>query len=111
MDVHIDVPMVPTSVLTVTADSERLSCGGFSLGETIRFGSLEFITDCFSGLSLSPMGDSSDAVTMGSTHSGPPSPRWTMIGDPIEGSSMASDGGGRIDLPLLRSMARRLSPP
>jgi hypothetical protein len=41
-------------MLVVAADSERLLCGGFSLGETIHFESLEFIADCFDGLSLSP---------------------------------------------------------
>jgi hypothetical protein len=35
------------------------------LGETISFGSLEFITDCFDDLSLSPRGDGSDAAVMG----------------------------------------------
>jgi hypothetical protein len=51
----IDIPMVPSSVLAITSDGECLSCSGFSLSETIRFGSLEFITDLFGGLSLSPM--------------------------------------------------------
>jgi hypothetical protein len=55
----LDVPMVPSSVLTVAAGGERLLCGGFSRGKTIRFESLEFITDHFGGLSVSPMWDGS----------------------------------------------------
>jgi hypothetical protein len=46
--------MFPLSAFAVTANGERLSCVGFSLGETIHFGSLEFIADRFGGLSLSP---------------------------------------------------------
>jgi hypothetical protein len=61
----LDVPMVPSMALAVTADGEHLSCDVFSHSETIRVGSLEFITDCFSGLSLSPMGGGSDAAVMG----------------------------------------------
>jgi hypothetical protein len=52
----LGVLMVPSSVLTIATDGERLSCHVFSLGETICFGSLEFITDRFDSLSLSPMG-------------------------------------------------------
>jgi hypothetical protein len=52
----LDVSMVPSSALTISADSEHLLCGGFSLCETIHFGRLEFITDCFGGLSLSRRG-------------------------------------------------------
>jgi hypothetical protein len=43
----LDVSMVPSSVLIITANGECLTCGGFSLGETIRHGSFEFITDYF----------------------------------------------------------------
>jgi hypothetical protein len=68
-------------VLAISTDSERLMCGGLSLGETIRFGSLEFITNCVSGLSLSPRRNDLDATFMGSSRSGPPSPLWAMIGD------------------------------
>jgi hypothetical protein len=42
------------SMLAIATNEERLMCGGFSLGETILFGSLECIADCFGSLSLSP---------------------------------------------------------
>jgi hypothetical protein len=66
--------MVPSSVITIAADSERLMSGGFSLGETIHLGSLKFITDYFGSLSLSPRRGDSGATFMGSTQSGTPSP-------------------------------------
>jgi hypothetical protein len=50
----LDVLMVPSSVITVAADSERLTCGGFPISETICLGNFEFITDYIGGLSLSP---------------------------------------------------------
>jgi hypothetical protein len=65
--------MVPSSTLTVTTDGECLSSCGFSLGETIRFGSLKFIADRFGGLILSPMGDGSDDIIMGLGRGRPPS--------------------------------------
>jgi hypothetical protein len=52
----LDVLMVPSSALATAAGGKRLSCDGFSLGETFHFGNLEFIADRFSGLSLSPLG-------------------------------------------------------
>jgi hypothetical protein len=52
-----------------------LSCDDFSLAETIHFGSIKFITDRFGGLSLNPMGGSSDTVVMGFARGGPPSPQ------------------------------------
>jgi hypothetical protein len=92
---HLYILMVPSSALAITTDVECLSCGGFSLIQTICFGSLEFITDCFSSLSLSPRGDGSDATFMGSTRSGPPSPLWAMIGDSIkEFHTSLGRGGG-----------------
>jgi hypothetical protein len=66
-----DIPMVPSSTLTVSTDGERLTCGGFSLREIVYFGSLEFIIDCFGSLSLSPRRSDSDTTIMGSTRSGP----------------------------------------
>jgi hypothetical protein len=46
--------MVPSSAITVSADGEHLTCGGFSLGETVHLGSFDFIADYFDGLNLSP---------------------------------------------------------
>jgi hypothetical protein len=84
--------MVPSSAITIIVDGECLSCDGFSLGKTIHFGSLEFTTDCISGLNISPRRDSSDAAIMGSTRSGPPSPLSAMTGYSTEEFHMASDG-------------------
>jgi hypothetical protein len=43
------VLMVPLSALTVAANGDHLTCGGFSLSETVRLGSFEFITDYIDG--------------------------------------------------------------
>jgi hypothetical protein len=53
-DFPLDVLMVPSSMITIAADGERLTCGGFSLGETIHLGNFELIADYFGSLSLSP---------------------------------------------------------
>jgi hypothetical protein len=77
-----------------------LTCCGFSLGETVHFGSLEFIADCFGGgLSLSLSRNDSGATFMGSTHSGPPSPLWVMIEDSTEDFYTASSEEGGSSLP------------
>jgi hypothetical protein len=93
----LDVSMVPSSVVATTAGGEHLSCSGFYLGGTIHLGTIEFITDHFSALSLSPIRVISDAIIMGFASTGPPSPRWAVMGDSSEGSPMAPDGEGRID--------------
>jgi hypothetical protein len=98
----LDVLMVPSSTLTIATDRECLSYGALSLSETIHFGSLQFIVDRFGGLSLSPMGEGSDAIVIGSACSGPPSPLRAMMGDSVEEVQMASDGEGRIDFPSPR---------
>jgi hypothetical protein len=48
--------MVPSSTITVAADGECLTCGGFSLSEIVHLGNFEFIVNYFGGLSLSPGG-------------------------------------------------------
>jgi hypothetical protein len=96
----LDVLMVPSSVLTIVVDSERLSSDVFSFGETIHFGSLKFITDRFGGLSISSIGDSLGVTIMGSTHGRTPSLLPAMTEDSVMKFHTASDGEGTIDLPF-----------
>jgi hypothetical protein len=91
--------MVATSAITIATDGERLTCGGFSLSETVHLGILEFIADYFCGLSLSPRRGNSGAAFMGSTHSGRPSPQRAMIEDSTEEFLTASSMEGCFDLP------------
>jgi hypothetical protein len=108
----LDILMVPSSALALAANGEPLSCDGFSLGETICFGSLEFIAECFGGLSLSPRRDGLDAAAMGSTRNGPPSSLRALIGDSTEEFHMASDGDrGGPTSPLPEGMARGFGHP
>jgi hypothetical protein len=69
----VHVLMVHPSTLAVTTDGECLTSGGFSLRKTVRFGSIEFITYCFSGLSLSPEYSDLGVVFMCTTYSRSPS--------------------------------------
>jgi hypothetical protein len=101
-DFPLEVPMVPSSVITIAADGEHLTCGGFSLGETVSLGSFKFIADYFSGLSLSPRRGDSGAAFMCSTRSGTP-PLWrAMIEEYVEEFLMASSGEGGFSLPSPR---------
>jgi hypothetical protein len=90
--------MVRSSALAITTDIECLTCNGFSLGETFCFGSLEFMADCFGGLSLSPKGSDPGAIIMGTTHSGSPSLR-AMIEDSTIEFYMTSSREGSSSLP------------
>jgi hypothetical protein len=49
----LDVPMVPSSVITVSTNGECLTCGGFSLGETVCLRNFKFIVNYIGGLCLS----------------------------------------------------------
>jgi hypothetical protein len=98
----LDVPMVPPLARAVATNGEHLLCDGFSLGETICFGSLEFITNCFGCLSLSPLGDGLDAIVMGPAGGGLSLLPWTMVGDSAEWFPTAPSGEGRTDLPSPR---------
>jgi hypothetical protein len=61
-------------LITVTADGERLMCGGFSLSKTIHLGNFEFIVNYFGGLSLYHKRGDSGIAFNGSTRSGDSSP-------------------------------------
>jgi hypothetical protein len=60
----LNVSMVPSPKPIIVVDGNTLTGVGFALGETIRFGSLEFIADRFGDLSLSPEGNDSGAVCL-----------------------------------------------
>jgi hypothetical protein len=85
--------MVPSSAITITVDCECLTCGGFSLGETICLGNFEFITKYFDDPSLSPRRGYAGVAFMGST------PRWAMMEDSAEEFLMASSREGSFAPP------------
>jgi hypothetical protein len=80
----LDVLLVSSSIIIIPADSEHLTCGEFSLGETIRLRNIEFNADYFSGLSFTPKRGDACAALMGSTHSGASTPWRAMIEDNTE---------------------------
>jgi hypothetical protein len=91
--------MVHSSTLTVTTDGEHLTCAGFSLGETIRFGRLEFIANYFGNLSLSLMGNESGVIFVGMARSGSP-PLCSILEDSINEFYIASSREGNFDFPV-----------
>jgi hypothetical protein len=93
----VNVLMVHSPKPTVVTDSNRLIDVGFTLGKTIRFSSLDFITNCFGTLSLSPEGNDSDAMFVGMVHSGSPS-LHTVLEESANEGNIASSGGGRASL-------------
>jgi hypothetical protein len=94
--------MVHSSVITIAANDEYLTCGGFFLGETVHLRNFEFIANCFGGLSLFPMRGDSGTAFMGSTRSGASSPWRAMIEDSAEEFLTALSGVGGFDLPSPR---------
>jgi hypothetical protein len=96
-------------MLTVATNGERLACGGFSLSEIIHSGSLEFITDCFGSLCLSPKGSESCTMFVGTTHSGSPS-LHAMIEDSTNKFHTTSSGVASSSLPISRMHGTRAPP-
>jgi hypothetical protein len=91
--------MVPSSSIGIIANGERLACGAFSFGKTVRFGNFEFIAGYFSGLSLSPRRGNEGVIFVGSTHSGVSTPQRAMIEDSTEEFLTESSGEGSFGHP------------
>jgi hypothetical protein len=74
---------------------------GFSLGETVRLGSFEFIVNYFGSLSLYPRRGDSGTAFMGSTHSRTPSPQRAMIENSVEEflTTLSGEGGCALSCP------------
>jgi hypothetical protein len=102
--------MVPSSAIAIAASGERLMCGGFSLSETVRIGTFEFITGDFGALSLSLRRGDAGTAFMGSTRSGASTPWWAMIEDFIEDLLMAPSGERSFSLPSPRRHNTGASP-
>jgi hypothetical protein len=98
----LDVLMVPSSSIAIIADDERLACGGFTLGEPVRLGNLDFIVDYFGGLRLSPRRGNEGAIFVGSTRSGASTPQWSTVEDSTEEFLTASSGEGSFGHPSPR---------
>jgi hypothetical protein len=79
----------------------RRSDGLFTktLGKTICVGSLEFTTDRFGRLSLSPEGDNSGVIFVGMVNSGLPSLHIALKELSDEGDATPGKGGGSSELP------------
>jgi hypothetical protein len=107
-----EVLMVPSSSIAVAANCERLTCGGFSLGEPVCLRNFEFITNYFNGLSLSHKRGNEGAIFVGSTHNGASTPQWAMIEDSPEEFLATSSGEGSFShlSPRWQSMEAHVAP-
>jgi hypothetical protein len=105
----LNVSMVHSSTLDVITDGEHLTCGDFSPGETIFFGSLEFIIDYFGTLSLSLKGSDSGTVFVGTAHCGSPS-LCTILKDSTNELYTAPSGEGSSGLPVPQRRSMGTSP-
>jgi hypothetical protein len=99
--------MVSPSSIAIIADCEHLVCSGFSLGELVHLGNLEFITDYFGGLSLSPRRGNEGTIFVGSTRSGASTLKQVTVGDSTEEFLTMSSGEGRFGHPSPDGVAQR----
>jgi hypothetical protein len=97
----LNISMVHSSKVTIIADSKHQTGISFTLGETVRFDSLEFITDRFGRLSLSDKGNVLGPVFVGMAHSGSPS-LHTILKDSVDKGDTPSSGGRSFDFPISR---------
>jgi hypothetical protein len=101
--------MVPSSSIAIVADSERIMCSGFSLGEPVLLGNFEFIVDYFGGLSLSPRRGNEGTAFVGSTCCGASTPQWATMEDSTEEFLTASSGEGSFNHTSPRQRTTRAS--
>jgi hypothetical protein len=94
----LNVSLVHSPKPTLVANGSNLAGVGFTVGETICFGSLEFITVRIGNLSLSPEENDSGAVFIGMVHSRSPS-LHTIIMESFDEGDTASGGWGSSSFP------------
>jgi hypothetical protein len=85
----------------VIADGKHQTSGGFTLGETIRFGSLAFITDCFGNFGLSNEGNVIGIVLVGMAHNRSLS-LHTILEESVDEGDTTSSEGGSSGFPISR---------
>jgi hypothetical protein len=91
--------MVHSLKLTIITDGKRHTGIGFSPGETIYLGSLEFIADRFDSMSLSLDESDSGVVFVGMVPSGSSS-LYTILEESTNEGDTASNGGGSSSFPI-----------
>jgi hypothetical protein len=74
--------MVHSPNPTIITDTNNQTGIKFALGETINFGSMEFIADRFGNMSLFPKENDSVVIFVGMVHSRSPSP-YTILEESI----------------------------
>jgi hypothetical protein len=90
--------MVHSLKPVIITDGNHQTGVGFALCETIRFGSLEFMAERFSSLSLSPKGNDSGTVFIGMVDNGSLS-LHSILKESINEDDMTSYGGGKLGPP------------
>jgi hypothetical protein len=85
----------------VVADGKHQTGGGFTLGEIICFGSLEFITDCFGNFGLSNEGNVIGIVLVGMAHNRSLS-LHTILEESANEGDTTSSGGEALASPSLK---------
>jgi hypothetical protein len=93
--------MVHSPKPITVANGNNLTDVGFTLCKTIHFGSLEFIVDNFSNMSLSLEGNDSSAIFMGMVHSGLSS-LHTILLESTDEDDTTSSGTGTSGFPISR---------